>query len=133
VPILSWWYSPQDQREKHLQINLLTNVARVATLIKMMMAGSITQSKHASWDLASSVFLITSDGRTLSLPIPSKSHRDPLNWSKRKRAGALFSLMLFSVIGLTMVQGPSLMYEPLWAEFGDQVCGMYSSVLAMEY
>ncbi|KAF7866865.1 hypothetical protein EAF04_005706 [Stromatinia cepivora] len=84
------------------------------------MDNNTNTSKRASRGLAGSVYLITFDGKTLSLPIPSKSYRDPLNWSLRKRAGALFSLCFFATIAYAIVQGPSLMLTPLANEFTGQ-------------
>ncbi|KUJ09727.1 major facilitator superfamily transporter [Mollisia scopiformis] len=78
---------------------------------------SSNTSKRESRDLNGSVYLISSDGRVLSLPIPTRSHRDPLNWSARKRAGAVLALLFYSVTGLVVVQGPSLMFKPLAIEF----------------
>ena len=68
-----------------------------------------------------SVYLISSDGKILYLPIPSDSRHDPLNFSKRKRALALFSIGLFSWIGLTLPQGAGLAINGLEAEFGRTV------------
>jgi hypothetical protein len=79
------------------------------------------RSKHESRDFSGSVFLISSDGRMLSLPIPTRSPRDPLNWSKMKRARAFIAIFFFSILGLFLVQGPSLMFVPLRQEFSDEV------------
>jgi hypothetical protein len=78
-------------------------------------------SKHESCDLSGSVYLITSSGRMLSLPIPARSPRDPLNWSVKKRAFAFAALAFFSVTGLVLVKGASLMYKPLAKEFTAKV------------
>ena len=83
---------------------------------------SRTSFKHASCELPGSVFLITSDGDQLSLPIPSKSPRDPLNWGTMKRARAFISIFLLAIIGMFLVQGPSLMFVPLTMEFSSEVC-----------
>lgn len=64
-----------------------------------------------------SVFLITSDGQTLNLPIPSQSPDDPLNWSPLKRFFAVGAMGLFSVVGLILVQGTSLLLEELMVEY----------------
>jgi hypothetical protein len=80
-----------------------------------------TRSKYASRDFSGSVFIISSDGRMLKLPIPTSSSRDPLNWSKMKRARAFFVIFFFSITGLVVVQGPSLMFAPLLEEFSDEV------------
>jgi MFS family permease len=81
-----------------------------------------TRSKYESRDFSGSVFLISSDGRVLNLPIPTSSSRDPLNWSKGKRARAFIALSFFSMLGLVLVQGPSMMFVPLRTEFSDEVC-----------
>jgi hypothetical protein len=81
-----------------------------------------TRSKYESRDFSGSVFIISSDGRMLNLPIPTRSSRDPLNWSKIKRARAFISIFFFSMTGLVLVQGPSLMFVPLEKEFSDEVC-----------
>lgn len=78
-------------------------------------------SKHESCDLTGSVYLITSSGRMLSLPIPARTPRDPLNWSVKKRACAFVALAFFSVTGLVLVQGATLMYKPLAKEFTAKV------------
>lgn len=80
--------------------------------------------KHDSFMLAGSVFLITSDGKTLSLPVPSQSPHDPLNWTWRKRAVALFPIVLFSILGLVLTQGASLNYIGLSKEFSAEVCAI---------
>jgi len=80
-----------------------------------------TRSKYESRDFSGSVFLISSDGRMLKLPIPTSSSRDPLNWSKMKRARAFFAIFFFSIMGLVLVQGPSLMFVPLSEEFSEEV------------
>ncbi|CZR66403.1 uncharacterized protein PAC_16304 [Phialocephala subalpina] len=80
-------------------------------------SSSSSRSKRDSADITGTVYLISSDGRILNLPIPTRSHRDPLNWSSRKRAGAFLALMFYSVTGLVIVQGVSLMFAPLGVEF----------------
>ena len=79
-------------------------------------------SRRESKLLAGSVYLISSDGKIISLPIPSTSRRDPLNWSIWKRAGALFSLAFFGMTGYTIVQGCPLLIDRLEMEFAGQVC-----------
>ncbi|KAF2715747.1 MFS general substrate transporter [Pleomassaria siparia CBS 279.74] len=67
------------------------------------------RNKHDSFILSGSVFLITSDGKTVSLPIPSESPYDPLNWTWQKRAIALISIGIFSYSGLVVTQGASVL------------------------
>ena len=78
-------------------------------------------SKHTSVDLSGSVFLISSDGTTLKLPIPAKTARDPLNWSTQKRIWAMISLIFFSIAGLVAVESPSLMFPLFLKEFSQNV------------
>ncbi|KAL0942093.1 major facilitator superfamily transporter [Colletotrichum truncatum] len=73
--------------------------------------------RPVSADLAGSIYLITSDGKTLKLPMPSKSPHDPLNWPLRKRVVALAVIMLYSIVSMMETQAVSLMYRPLAAEF----------------
>jgi hypothetical protein len=80
-----------------------------------------TNSKYDSRDFSGSVFLISSDGRMLRLPIPTRSPRDPLNWSKMKKARAFSAIFVFNVVGLVLIEGPSLMLESLKLEFSEEV------------
>ncbi|KAF6814198.1 major facilitator superfamily transporter [Colletotrichum plurivorum] len=73
--------------------------------------------RPVSADLAGSIYLITSDGKTLKLPMPSDSPSDPLNWSLRKRLVALAVLTLYSIVSMSETQAASLMYRTLAAEF----------------
>jgi len=56
---------------------------------------TLPRSQRDSRNFSGSVFLISSDGRMLSLPIPTSSSRDPLNWSKMKRARAFIAIFFF--------------------------------------
>jgi hypothetical protein len=77
--------------------------------------------KHASTDLSGSVFLIDSAGKILSLPIPSRSTQDPLNWSTRKKGFAIFSLTFFATVGLIQLLGLSLVYSSIAKEYATTV------------
>lgn len=79
------------------------------------------QSKHESYDFSSSVYLITSDGRILDLPIPSTSCHDPLNWSLKRRALASLAIGFFSFVGLVLVLGPNLAVNGLQEDFSSEV------------
>ncbi|KAF2646222.1 MFS general substrate transporter [Massarina eburnea CBS 473.64] len=79
-----------------------------------------TKSKHESYDLSGSVFLITNDGNILSLPMPSDSKHDPLNWSRWKTLGAMLALGWFSVTALTVVQAASLMMKGINRDFREE-------------
>ncbi|KAL8372543.1 hypothetical protein RB595_002059 [Gaeumannomyces hyphopodioides] len=76
-------------------------------------------ARRASADLASSVYLIASDGRTLSLPIPSDSPHDPLNWSCCTRVMLLVSLAVLAGVGVTQLNAPPVMRHALALEFGE--------------
>jgi hypothetical protein len=82
---------------------------------------STISPNHNSSALPGSVFLITSDGRTLRLPIPSPSPNDPLNWSLWKRVCALGALFFFTTVGLVLVQGTSLLLIELGEEYTVKV------------
>lgn len=72
-------------------------------------------------DLTGSVFLISSEGKILNLPIPARSPHDPLNWPAKKRVVSFVVLMVFSTVPLVTVLGPSIMFEVLAREFGPNV------------
>ena len=80
--------------------------------------------KHESYNLSGSVFLVTGDGRTLKLPIPSESRHDPLNWGRWKTTGAMFALGLYSIVCLTAVQAASLMMHGILEDFREAVCSL---------
>jgi len=69
----------------------------------------------------SSVYIITSDGRTLKLPIPSSSPRDPLNWSPTKRCLAFTSLIIFTVVAMTQELGVGSILPELAIEYQNDV------------
>ncbi|EDU42538.1 conserved hypothetical protein [Pyrenophora tritici-repentis Pt-1C-BFP] len=77
--------------------------------------------KRESYDLSGSTFLITNDGKTLKLPIPSESKADPLNWSQWKTAGAIFSIALYSVLCLTAAQASTVLLDGVQTEFASEV------------
>ena len=68
-----------------------------------------------------SVFLITSDGRTLNLPMPSPYPNDPLNWGFWKRISALGAVFFFTIVALVQVQGTSLLLAQLRVEYSIEV------------
>lgn len=78
-------------------------------------------SKRETMDLTGSVYLISSDGQTIKLPIPTKSRRDPLNWGKWKRIWAFTSLMFSAITSMAAVQIASLLLQPLSVEYSDEV------------
>lgn len=80
------------------------------------------RSKHQSMDFSGSVFLIASNGHVLSLPIPSESPDDPLNWVKTRRALVFVILLLYGSVALFTVQAPGVLYTSLIQEFSTAVC-----------
>jgi hypothetical protein len=78
-------------------------------------------SKHESFLLSGSVFLVTNNGRTLSLPIPSDSKLDPLNWSRWRTGGAMLAIGWFAVATLTAVQAASVMLGGIGDGFRETV------------
>ncbi|KAJ4387292.1 hypothetical protein N0V93_007881 [Gnomoniopsis smithogilvyi] len=75
------------------------------------------RSKHRSMDFSGSVFLIASNGHVLSLPIPSESPKDPLNWVRTRRVLVFVILLLFSSVAMFAVQTPGVMYTAFIASF----------------
>ncbi|KAK7224828.1 hypothetical protein V2G26_012831 [Clonostachys chloroleuca] len=74
-------------------------------------------SKRESLNTPGSVFFVSSDGRVLKLPIPSKSPRDPLTWSGSKRVLAFCALQLYSVVACFEVNLPGLLMRAVQNEF----------------
>lgn len=108
--------SPIDDEEKklHKTPSFLPNPgARPVSL----------QRRRESYDLSGSTYLITNTGKTLKLPVPSSSKADPLNWSRQKTAGAIFSLLLYSVVCLTAAQAATVVLDGMQNEFRHEVCG----------
>lgn len=79
------------------------------------------RSKHQSMDFSGSVFLIASNGHILSLPIPSESPRDPLNWVKARRNLILAILLLYGAVAIFLVQTPGILYTAFMSEFKEEV------------
>jgi hypothetical protein len=86
-----------------------------------MTAETARRSRRESYNLIGSTFLITNDGRTLKLPMPSNSKADPLNWNRWKTGGALFSVALFSVVCLTAAQAASVVLDDIQRDFAHEV------------
>ncbi|KAH6852090.1 MFS general substrate transporter [Alternaria alternata] len=85
-----------------------------------MTAETARRSRRESYNLIGSTFLITNDGRTLKLPMPSNSKADPLNWNRWKTGGALFSVALFSVVCLTAAQAASVVLDDIQRDFAHE-------------
>lgn len=83
--------------------------------------GSNVKAKHESFLLSGSTFLVTNEGKTLSLPIPSDSKMDPLNWGKWKTAGALLAVAWYSIVSLSVQQAAGIMLPDLEREFAGEV------------
>jgi hypothetical protein len=84
-------------------------------------SASFVLPRPQSGDLSGSVYLVAANGSMLSLPMPSNSPRDPLNWSFDKRLRAFASIIFFTVIALAEVEGPSLMLAGLSQEYASEV------------
>lgn len=82
---------------------------------------SSTRSKRESMDIAGSVFLIASDGRLLSLPIPSESPSDPLNFERRRRLFIYAILLLHSATCMFSIQSPGNLYKAFLHTFTKEV------------
>ncbi|KAG4440385.1 hypothetical protein IFR05_004125 [Cadophora sp. M221] len=67
-----------------------------------------------------SVFLITSNGETICLPIPSRSPNDPLRWGPLRTFFSLLSMSVFTTVGLIQVQGTSLLLDALVDEYSPE-------------
>ena len=74
-----------------------------------------------SYNLPGTVFLISSDGSVLNLPIPSENIHDPLNWSLKKRLLALFAIALFAFAGGVSVEAANTSIIGITLEFLTQV------------
>ncbi|KAK1573870.1 major facilitator superfamily transporter [Colletotrichum navitas] len=81
---------------------------------------SRTVHRPVSGDLSGSVYLITSDGQTLKLPMPSDSLYDPLSWGLPRRFIAMGVLILYSIVSVMETQAASLMYPSFAAEFNGK-------------
>ncbi|KAK2006098.1 major facilitator superfamily transporter [Colletotrichum eremochloae] len=83
------------------------------------MSGRV-ENRPLSSDLSGSIYLITANGQTLKLPMPSNSPYDPLGWSLPKRILAMAVLILYSIVAIMETQAASLMYPSLTAEFNGK-------------
>ncbi|PVH79004.1 major facilitator superfamily transporter [Cadophora sp. DSE1049] len=73
--------------------------------------------RYESCDFSGSVFIISSEGKILNLPIPTKSAQDPLNWSKWKQARAFLALYVFAISADVLTQGSSYLVDQFRSEF----------------
>ncbi|KAF4448400.1 mfs general substrate transporter [Fusarium austroafricanum] len=74
---------------------------------------------------AGSVFFVSSNGRVLRLPIPSRSYRDPLTWSWSKRLLAFLALLSFSIASAFELNLPGLLLIAIHNEFKDKEMGPF--------
>lgn len=81
----------------------------------------INRLKRESFNLSGSTYLITNTGKTIKLPVPSNSPADPLNWSQCKSVGAVFAIVLFSIVCLTAAQGAAVMLQGIQQDFQHEV------------
>lgn len=98
------------------------NKESIADLPSQAETTSSTRSKRESMDIAGSVFLIASDGRLLSLPIPSESPSDPLNFERRRRLFIYATLLIHSAICMFSIQSPGNLYKAFLHTFTEEVC-----------
>lgn len=77
--------------------------------------------KRESYNLSGSIFLVTSSGKTLNLPVPSESPADPLNWGRWKTIGAITAVAWYSCVSLPVVQATSMVCNAIQADFHGQV------------
>ncbi|QGI84876.1 hypothetical protein CEK25_011605 [Fusarium fujikuroi] len=88
-------------------------------------ASSIGAAKRESVPTAGSVFFVSSNGRVLKLPIPSKSYRDPLTWSWSKRLMGFLALQCFSMAASFELNLPGLLLQAIGEEFKNKPMGPF--------
>ncbi|KAF4502496.1 mfs general substrate transporter [Fusarium agapanthi] len=88
-------------------------------------ASSSGAAKRESVPTAGSVFFVSSNGRVLKLPIPSKSYRDPLTWSRSKRLMGFLALQCFSMAASFELNLPGLLLQAIGEEFKDKPMGPF--------
>ncbi|KAG8675922.1 hypothetical protein FPOAC1_001917 [Fusarium poae] len=87
------------------------------SLTTMPSPSSPTAAKRESLPTAGSVFFVSSNGRVLRLPIPSRSYRDPLTWSSTKRLLAFCALETLSIAASFALNLPGLLIRAIADEF----------------
>ncbi|KAF4634504.1 hypothetical protein G7Y89_g3602 [Cudoniella acicularis] len=122
VYYISFEHNPNIQLQKFLRFGSTSVPHNSEEVVKasdnnMSSTYSTPSNKYASCDLSGSVYLIDGNGQMPSLPIPLHSPRDPLNWAAFKRTRAFLTLVFFSIVGLVLMQGLSLMFVELAKEF----------------
>ncbi|GKU21071.1 unnamed protein product [Fusarium langsethiae] len=86
----------------------------------MPSSSSLTVAKRESLPTAGSVFFVSSNGRVLRLPIPSRSYRDPLTWSWTKRLLAFCALQTLSISASFALNLPGLLIRAITDEFKNK-------------
>ena len=84
------------------------------------MASVLEESPYGS-SISTSVFLITSDGKTLQLPIPSSSPKDPLNWHPAKRRIVLGNVFFFAMLAVVQLQSLGVLVPVMAIDYLPQV------------
>lgn len=82
---------------------------------------SVVEGPCYGTSISTSVFLITSDGRTLRLPIPSSSPKDPLNWDAAKRRLVLGNLFFFAMLAVMQLQSLGVLVPVMAIDYLPQV------------
>lgn len=92
---------------------------------------TVGRSKYRSMDFSGSVFLISSNGKILKLPIPSESPDDPLSWSKKRRFLIFTVLTAYAILPLALIQAPGNLMKAFLKEFAQAVCSLSCPVVAV--
>ncbi|KAH6718731.1 major facilitator superfamily transporter [Leptodontidium sp. MPI-SDFR-AT-0119] len=78
------------------------------------------RSKYESMDLSGSVYLVSGDGKIISLPMPSRSPRDPLNWGRNRRVLAFLPVLWYQIVCLVLVQATSSLFIGVQQKFSSE-------------
>ncbi|CAF3629907.1 hypothetical protein SNK04_002118 [Fusarium graminearum] len=92
----------------------------------MSSLSSPTAAKRESLPTAGSVFFVSSNGRVLRLPIPSRSYRDPLTWSSTKRFLGFCALQCLSIAASFALNLPGLLVRAITEEFKNKETGPFT-------
>lgn len=72
-------------------------------------------------DLSGSVYLVSGDGKIISLPMPSRPPRDPLNWGRNRRVLAFLPVLWYQIVCLVLVQATSSLFIGVQQKFSSEV------------
>ena len=89
------------------------------------MSSALEESPYGS-SISTSVFLITSDGKTLQLPIPSSSPKDPLNWHPAKRRIVLGNVFFFAMLAVVQLQSLGVLVPVMAIDYLPQASSSIS-------